>query len=268
MTQKKLAITVTLLGSFSFFSCADGLSDLKSALKLLDNTTEISATLVATTYFQQGEGEDKVIRNGEASISLNDSQQGLKITYSPETLAKLEHEASERVKNENAETPTLNAINKNSATSVKSILSAAPDILRTITRAKFISEENIKGKKQRKLNFELPVSAIINDKRTREYVKKFESQYSIIINENGVPLMSTLTFSGKGRAYIVLSVKASGFEQSSYQVVNQRLIRISNETGSTFNSTFGYSERKSSESLTLLIIKNIQNPKNILLVQQ
>ena len=249
--------TITLLFSLAFtpfIVTADTLSELKQTLNLLNNTSPISATLTTTNFYQQGEGKDKVIRNGNAAVNISDSSKGLQVIYSSEILSKLEAEASERVKNENAETPTLNVINSNGATKIKSILSAAPSILRTITQAKFTNEEtvNINGKNLQQLNFTLPVSAIISDKRTREYVKKFDSQYSVIIDENGIPLSTTLNFSGKGRAYIVLSVKASGFEQSHYKVINQRLVRVSNESGSSFDSTFGYSQRKSNEVLTII----------------
>lgn len=244
-----LIISLILL---SPLSNADGLSDLKAALSSLNNNSSIAATLMTTSFYQQGEGKDKITRNGIAEIFLNDDEQGLQVTYSQEILTKLEQEASEQIKDENAETPTLNAIDKNRATEIKSILSAAPDISRTIAQASFVNEVevNIDGKILRKLNFELPVSAIINDKRTREYVSKFQSNYSVIINDEGVPLSSQLNFNGKGRAYIVLSVKAQGFEYSTYQVLNQRLVRVTNESGSIFDSTFGYSERKNKDALT------------------
>lgn len=268
MKPPLLILFIFNLALISPLSKADGLSDLKLALSSLtpssfnqsslDNSSlnqssSIAATLVTTSSYQQGEGKDKIIRNGEAAIFLADNEQGLQVTYSHEILAKLEHEASEQIKDENAETPTLNAIDKNRATEIKSILSAAPDISRTINQASFVNEMevSIDGKILRQLNFELPVSSIINDKRTREYVSKFQSNYSIIINDKGVPLSSQLNFKGKGRAYLVLSVKAQGFEHSTYQVINQRLVRISNESGSIFDSTFGYSERKNKDILTL-----------------
>lgn len=255
LKQQAFALIFTLL-IIPFISKADGLADLNRALTLLNNNNPITATLTATNYYQQGEGKEKVVRNGKAEIILNDSDQGLQITYSKEILSKLELESRQRIKNEDADTPTLNAIDSNRATELKSTLSAAPGIERTLAQATFLSEEQVivDEKTLRQLNFELPVSSIIRDKRTRKYVKKFQSQYSVIISDTGVPLTTELTFSGRGRAYLVLSVKADGYERTTYQVVNQRLVKISNEGGSKFDSTFGYTERKNSERLTVPLI--------------
>ncbi|XQW84373.1 hypothetical protein ACOYR1_14705 [Thalassotalea piscium] len=253
MTKSTLLFVIFSLALLPLFTYADGLSDLKNALKSLQKTSTLSAKLLTTSYFQQGEGKDKIIRDGSAEISLIDDEKGLQVTYSNDILTKLEIEASERIKDENAKTPTLNAIGKNNATEIKSIVSAGSEVLRTITQASFVNEEtvNLDGKVLRQLNFKLPVSAIINDKRTRKYVKKFTSQYSVVIDGQGIPIKTTLNFSGKGRAYWVLSVKAEGFEHSTYQLINQRLVRVTNESGAIFDSTFGYSERKHHELLTI-----------------
>ncbi|GHE94826.1 hypothetical protein [Thalassotalea profundi] len=258
MTKYFASYLMLFFGFVPLLTKADGLNDLKRALQKLNSNTPISATLITTSYHQQGEGKNKIVKSGEAQVYLSDDHQGLQITYSNQILAKLEHEASERIKDENAETPTLNAINKNNATEIKSTLSAASDIIRTMAQANFINEEaiTINGEELRQLNFELPVSAIINDKRTREYVKKFESSYSVVIDDNGIPISTKIDFNGKGRAYIVLSVKAKGFEHATYQVVEQRLVRITNESSSTFDSTFGYTERKNKNLLTLNENKN------------
>ena len=147
---------------------------------------------------------------------------------------------------------------------LKNILTAASSIERMITLATFIDEQSFEqnGQNLRKLTFELPMNAIINDKRTREYVKKFASNYEVIIDDEGLPLSSTLTFSGKGRAYIVLSVKAHGYSKANYQVVNQRLVQTMEENGSTFDSTFGYSERYEKNQLTFAQQKYANNQLN------
>ncbi|WP_448568208.1 hypothetical protein [Thalassotalea ganghwensis] len=248
-----LALSVFISVSITPIALADGLSDLTSKLALLKGSQPIKATLNTQTSYQQGDGKDKVIKNGLGEVILSANTTGLQVTYSDETLLKLEQEARAQIKDENAPTPTLNAINRNSATELKNTLSAASSIERMIAQATYIGEQSFEQDNQtlRKLSFDLPMQAIINDKRTREYVSKFSSNFEVVIDDEGVPISSELTFSGKGRAYIVLSVKAHGFSRSTYQVIHQRLVQTLEESGSTFDSTFGFSERSEQNILTL-----------------
>ena len=264
MRRFSFSMTLSISLLIALPASADGLSDLKSTLATLNGSEPIKATLSTQTSYQQGEGKSKLVKEGHGQVLLTANKSGLQVTYSDEILAKLEQEARAQIQDENAPTPTLNAINRNSATELKNILSAASSIDRMITLATFIDEQPFEqnGQNLRKLTFDLPMNAIINDKRTREYVKKFASNYKVIIDDEGLPLSSTLTFSGKGRAYIVLSVKAHGYSKATYQVVNQRLVQTMEESGSTFDSTFGYSERYEKNHLTFTQQKYASNPLN------
>ncbi len=230
---------------------ADGLSDLKSALERLQGNSPISAILEATIIENQGEGKDKVVKNGNVEINLQDGEQGLQITYSNQVLKNADEESNLRVKDEDADTPTLNAVDRLEATELRALLSSASSLLRRLEQATFIDEQEVVyyGKAVRVLNFELPMRTIVNNKKTREYVDKFEGKFQVIIDDDGTPLETQLNFKGNGRAYIVLSLKAYGTGTTKFKVVNERLVTVHQEFTNGYESTFG--ERETTQTIQL-----------------
>jgi len=246
------ALLIVGLGSSSY-SYADGLADLKEALAKLQGNNQISALLQSNIIENRGEGKDKVVKNGFVEINLKDGLDGLQVTFSNQVLNKVDIEASEKIKNEDADTPTLTAVDRLETTELKAYLSSAQPLLRRLEQATYIDEQAVdyQGSKARLLNFELPMHAIVRDKQTREYVSKFEGNFQIIIDDKGVPLETQLNFKGKGRAYIVLSLKAYGNGLTKYKVVEERLVTVHREFTSGFESTFG--ERETIERIALTL---------------
>lgn len=247
-----LAISCSVLGIVQP-SHADGLSDLKSALSRLKGKSPIAGVLESTVLENRGEGKDKIERKGNVAINLKDDEQGLQITFSHQVLQNVDQESSEKIKDEDADTPTLNAVRRLEATELKTILSSASSLARRLEQATFIDEQPIEyhGEAMRLLNFELPMETIVSDKKTREYVDKFEGNFQVIIQEDGTPLETQLKFKGKGRAYIVLSLKAYGSGVTKFKVVDERLVTVSQEFTSGYESTFG--ERETTETLLLTL---------------
>ena len=244
ITKKLYTLTFTALCVSSLSAHADGLADLTNALNKLQGKAPITAKLTAEVVVNRGEGEDKVIKNGNVDVVLSDGDQGLQVTFSNQVLENIDIESNEKIKDEDADTPTLNAIDRLEATELRSYVSAASSLLRQLERATFIDEQEIQYQdtNARVLNFEMPMESIVSDKKTREYVDKFESSYQVIINEQGIPLETRLEFSGKGRAYIVLSLKAYGNGLSKFTVVDNRLVTVHQEFTSGWDSTFGEGE--------------------------
>jgi len=232
---------------------ANGLEDLMQALSSLQGSKPITATLTSEVEVNRGDGDDKVIRTGNVDVVLHDGANGLQVTYSNDVMANIDIEANERVKDEDANTPTLNAVDRLDATEMRSYLSASSSLLRRVEQATFLDEEVVdyQGKHYRMLSFELPMKSIISDKKTREYVDRFESQFQVIIDDQGIPLETRLDFNGKGRAYIVLSMKAFGNGLSQFTVVDNRLVTVRQEFTSGWDSTFGEGSFKEVINLTL-----------------
>lgn len=238
-----LASLFAITGLLSSSAAADGLADLQAALEKLNGSEPITA-YYETQFLEVNDADDEDDRkenNGLVRVHLTDSKQGLQVTYSQDVMNKIEAESMEKIVDEEADTPTLNAVGDINATRMRNLLSASSSMNRRIAKAEFVSEEvqEFEGQPARLLTFNLPLDAIIDDKKTREYVSKFEGKYTILIDNDGVPLESKTRFKGKGRAFVILSVKANSSNYNRYQVINNRLVRVLNEYHREFSSTFG-----------------------------
>jgi hypothetical protein len=236
----RLFISAVALSLVSTSALADGLSDLKSALAKLKGSTPVAAEI--TNRFEQSRGsdDDVVVKNGFVKLRASDSPNGLAVFYDAETLALMDLEAKARVEDEDVNTPTLMGLNNNLGTMDMRIkFSSAAHLEKRLMQATFVSEEeyDIDGTAHRKLRFDLPVDAIISDKTTRKYVDRFDAFYNIIIDSEGNPVESELSFKGRGRAYLVLSVKAEVSSKSRYQVHGERLLQITHEYQGKFESS-------------------------------
>lgn len=235
-----LMATLLLLGNDVF---ADGLTDLKASLERLNGSGPITA-YYETQFLEVSDADDEDDRkenNGLVRVHLTDSEFGLQVKYSQDVMNQVEAESMQKLIDEEAETPTLNAVGDINAMRMRDLLSASSSLKRRIAKAEFIGEElqDFEGIPARLLTFNLPLDAIVDDKKTREYVSKFDGKYSILIDSDGVPLESNTQFNGKGSAFFILSVKANSANYNRYRVIDNRLVRVINEYHREFSSTFG-----------------------------
>jgi len=275
MITRKLSTLAKTTGfifiSMSYNSYADGLTDLRDALTSLNGISPISAQLESSYTERRGKKKKQKTTTGFAQVGLTDSEQGLQVLYSNKTLLKSEFETNEKEKDEEVDTPTLNAIDDIEATELRNMLSSAASLLRTINKAKWLSEEDVdfQNRTMRRLHLELPLETVISNKEVREYVDKFSSKYSITIDENGIPLQSKLIFQGKGSAFIFFSLSTSNTNTATYQVVGQRLVNIKRDFTRKQKSTWGLTDSFGAKTLTVLapikehIAKKQQNIVNL-----
>jgi hypothetical protein len=245
--------TILVLSCFSYTSYADGLIDLNKALTKLDGNSIISATLKSAFTEKRGRKKKIKITRGLVHVQLFDDINGLKIIYSNEVLTQLENEENEKERNEEADTPTLNAINDIETSELHSMLSAAPKLSRSLIKAQFLKEEAIihQQKNARVLHFNLPLEALIRDKDIRAYVNDFEGKYKIIIDKNGVPLQAELTFEGSGSAYIFFKLSVNQSRISLYKVIDDRLVNYRNEYTKQQKSTWAKRDSSGFKELTI-----------------
>jgi hypothetical protein len=246
-----LALTGTTL--FSSASLSDGLADLQQALESLEGTTPISATLTNTFTEKRGEGKELKQQQGAADILLTDDGEGLQITYRKAILEAMEQEARQKSEDEDAPTPTQDAVNNLEASELKSKLSAAANLLRFIQKARYQGEETdiCESGEVRLLHFDLPLEAVISNKKVRDYVKRFDGEYRIWIDEKGFPLKSEVNFSGNGRAFIFFTMEAQTHTQTYYQVVGDRLVILDRRYHRAYDSSWDTSETRGEETLAL-----------------
>lgn len=254
-TRSIIALTSITFFLGSSIAYADALEDLKIALDKLQSDAPLTAVYERefTEISDADDEDDRREKTGKVAVLISDGQEGLQVTYSQNVLNNIETEAQEKALDEEADTPTLNAVGGISATQLSRLLSASSSLLRTIEKATYIGEEshNYNDQVVRLLNFNMPLEAVINDKKARDYVNKFESTFRVLIDENGVPIETRTEFKGKGRAFVVLSVSAEGSDFSQYQVVKGRLVRTKHEYSNAFSSTFGDNQSSGINTLTI-----------------
>ena len=219
---------------------ADSLSDLQQALIKLNGSDPVSGVLKVSFSESRGEGKDKKLKTGAIKSTLSESIEGLDIRYSKAVLMQIAAENRLKLADEEADTPALNGAEILSASSLIPILSSAQTILDAISKGKFKGETRIDylDKKIRVLDFELPLESFIDDKKTRGYVNKFKGSYKVLINDEGVPLETRLSYTGKGSAYLFFSMTAESEITSQFQIEGTRLVRINKTVESNSSSTF------------------------------
>lgn len=240
---------------------ADGLADLQSALAKLQGTTAVPAEI--TNRFEQSRGSDDavVVKNGFVKIKASDGKNGLIVFYDVGTLKLMDEESKAKAADEEVATPTLMGLNNNMGTMDMHLkFSSAAHLEKRLMQAAFVAEEEVEyeGQNLRKLKFDLPINAIISDKTTRKYVDKFDASYNIIIDDAGNPLESELSFNGRGRSYIVLSVKAEVSNKTKYKVHGKRLLQVTNDYRGKFaSSLWPDSEYSGGHELQVLDTENM-----------
>ena len=193
---------------------ADGLSDLQQALLKLNGSEPVSGLLNVSFAETRGEGKDIKLKIAQENrLKLND---------------------------EEADTPVLNGAEILSASSLIPILSSAQTILDYIKQGEFKGESFVTymDKQVRILDFALPLESFIDDKKTRGYVNKFQGSYQVLIDDDGTPLETRRSYSGKGSAYIFFSMTAESQITSQFQIQGTRLVRINKTVESNSSSTF------------------------------
>jgi hypothetical protein len=251
--KSNLYCLLIILSVFSYRCHSDGLTDLNTALSNLDGNSAISATLHSSFTEKRGRKQKTKITTAFADIQVHDDLNGLQITYTNEILHQIKVEENEKERNEETNTPTLNAINNIKASELRNMLSAAPKLMRSLIKAEFLKEEAMvyQEKDARILHFNLPLEAIIKDKDVRSYVDDFEGKYQIIIGSDGVPLQVKLTFEGSGSAYIFFKLSIKQSRTYFYKVIDDRLVNFRNEFTRHQKSTWDKRESSGFNELTL-----------------
>ena len=219
---------------------ADGLSDLQQALLKLNGSEPVSGLLNVSFAETRGEGKDIKLKTGDIKSTLSESDKGLDISYSKAVLSQIAQENRLKLNDEESDTPVLNGAEILSASSLIPILSSAQTILDYIKQGEFKGESFVTymDKQVRILDFALPLESFIDDKKTRGYVNKFQGSYQVLIDDDGTPLETRRSYSGKGSAYIFFSMTAESQITSQFQIQGTRLVRINKTVESNSSSTF------------------------------
>lgn len=217
---------------------------LSGALSRLNGERPVGGHIVVSFNDKQGEGKKLKEKSGQVNLTVQESVNGLTTSYSKDIVENMKQESALLLEDEEAPTPTIDAINDFSMTNINNLLSPVDSINRLLKFAQLTRVEHVthNGEGQQKLHFKLPMEAIITNKRTREYVDDFDGTMVITIDEDGTPLQLSSSYNGSGRAYVVFSVKAAGSRLQKFDVVGNRLVMTVREVFNSYDSTFGKGE--------------------------
>ncbi len=220
---------------------------LQKALAEVSTTHPIAGELqVSFKDVEEFEGEPRE-SVGTVGFFINENPSGLTISYDKEVTNAIKQEAALRVEDEEAKTPTIDAIREVSTNTINRILSPISSVNSLLTHATLQDIEDIEqdGRRLKKMTFTMPVESFIRNKQVRKYVDKFDGKLTITATEEGVPVEMATVFEGSGRAYIFFSMKAAGSSLNRYEVVNDRLVMTFSERYNKYESTFGNGENSS-----------------------
>ena len=258
-----LAVSVLLVSSVNFSVNADTLSDVKSKLETLNGDSALNVEFTSK-YTENNGKKSKDAKNGLITLPLSYNHNGLQITYNKDILDKVSEEEVQKEQNESANTPTLSAMARIESSDLLEKMSSAQSLLRFLNKAKFIGEKQVEhqGKAVTELNFDLPIDSIITGEEAREYIDEFKGQYRLVVDSQGIPIESDLTFSGSGSAYVFFNLEMEQTSTSQYQVVGNRLVNTSKVYKRKQSSTFGDSESVGEETLAILANVFVDNAQD------
>ncbi len=203
---------------------ADGLSDLRTALKQLQTSDPVALDVEFKLFGRSGESHELIDREGLLRLRLEDGEQGMRAVYAPDTIALLHKEALAKVADENVKNSALNAVGQFDYWEWRELIYPAAQLELAIASYRFVGEAPgvYEDARARLLTFSLPQEKI--DKSFRKYVKKYNHTFKLWINDRGIPLASQLTEKGSGRIFLVVGFKFKNTVSMRYQQQANRLI--------------------------------------------
>ncbi|HET8733819.1 MAG TPA: hypothetical protein VFM45_08610, partial [Anaeromyxobacteraceae bacterium] len=180
----------------------DAIAQLVGTLARLPATTPIRARVEHKVTFRQGT-DDPNPSTGSATASAAAGPDGLRISWTPATLAQAEAEERARIANPDAFAPTRDAVNDLRTLAVARSVDAVPELLRQLVEAKVLEDrpDVHEGAPARLLVLQVtPVIAA----RDRKYVKEVEATSRIWLGPDGVPLAEERRALAKGRIFLII----------------------------------------------------------------
>ena len=119
-----------------------------------------------------------------------------------------------------------------------------------LARYNFVGEtvEEFEGNPTRVLTFSMPKEKI--DKAFRKYIKKYESQLRVWIDDKGFPIISQSSERGRGRIFIVIGFQFKSEVNTQYQQYKGRLIAVRREVQDESSGATMQSQRHFIATLT------------------
>ncbi len=213
-------LSLLLLGSLAQ---ADTLSDLKGLLPRLNGAEPIKATVDYQFWNRQGDDKKPLITEGRATTQVEDGPQGLRMTWSRNTLQAAAQEAKAKALDPEKKTPTRRALEGVKALEVSDYLNGADELLRTLEQSQLVQErlDTWEGKPAKLL--QLKVTPKLGQQE-RKYIKEMEATARVWVSSEGLPLAAETEIRMKGRALLVISFEQHQKEAFQFTRAGNRLV--------------------------------------------
>ncbi len=213
-------LSLLLLGSLVQ---ADTLSDLKGLLPRLQGSEPIKASVDYQFWNRQGDDKKPVITEGRATTQVEDGPQGLRMTWSRNTLQAAAQEAKAKALDPEKKTPTRRALEGLKALEVSDYLNGADELLRTLEQSQLVQErlDTWEGKPAKLL--QLKVTPKLGQQE-RKYIKEMEATAKVWVSSEGLPLAAETEIRMKGRALLVISFEQHQKEAFQFTRAGNRLV--------------------------------------------
>lgn len=213
-------LSLLLIGSLAQ---ADTLSELKGLLPSLNGAEPIKASVDYQFWNRQGDDKKPVITEGRARTQVEDGPQGLRMTWSRNTLQAAAQEAKAKALDPEKKTPTRRALEGLKALEVNDYLNGADELLRTLEQSQLVQErlDTWEGKPAKLL--QLKVTPKLGQQE-RKYIKEMEATAKVWVSSEGLPLAAETEVRMKGRALLVISFEQHQKEAFQFTRVGNRLV--------------------------------------------
>ncbi len=225
----------------------DPLAQLVGVLARLPATTPVRARVEHRVVYTQGD-EEPPPPTGTATATASAGPEGLRITWSPDLLARAEADERSRLNDPDAPTPTRDAVFDLRPLALARALDAVPEMLRSLYDARVLEDrvEPFEGAPTRMLVLQVkPVIAA----RDRKYVKDVEATARIWLDRDGVPLAADRRVLLKGRIFLVITFEIEQKESLRFRRSGDRLVATRLESDSRSS---GAGERRDRHAVTTL----------------
>lgn len=216
---------------------ADGLADLKTALRGLPATQPVKATVDCQVWNRSGEGKKAKIIQGQAQARVEDGPSGLKLGWDKTSLDRVE--AATKAKDKGPR----QAMDALSAEKARDLLDAAKDLLGDLDDA-VVQEDRAdtwQGRPARLLTLKLDGKDM--DEDDRKHLKSFSHTLKVWMGTDGAPLGLSEQLDMK-MSVLFISVEVHHKAARTFLTSGDRLITVHDESEDSGSGAGEHGEQK------------------------
>jgi hypothetical protein len=227
-----------LLLSIALPLAAGSLDDLRVTLQRLQGTEPVKATVDHSFWRQTMDDKKPTVSQGRASAHLEDSPQGLKVSWARPTLQQATRELASQERDPDRSTPTRTALRNLDPLEAAESLNHAEALLRDLAQAQVQEEkpEPWQGHPAKVLVLRLTPKV---PESQRKYLKDLKAEGRVWIGPDGVPLAFSSNLAYKG-SRLFITFEGGSSQDLQFAKVGSRLV-VTRATSEDRTAGFGAS---------------------------